>query len=579
MTLSARDQLQGNFLKFLWYAWVRVLLLPEPTRVQKDIARFLVSGGKRRFIQAFRGVGKTFLTAAYVVWRLWNNPDLKVVIVSANEAFANEIASFIKQIIDHDAGDGLWDELRARPGQRSSTLVFDVGPAKADKSPSVKAVGITGQLTGSRGDLVISDDVEVVKNSETELMREKLENKTKEYAAILKPGGEVVYLGTPQSEQSIYRHLPEKGYEVRIWPARYPLADKVGNYRGFLAPMLVEDLQRDPSLSKPMSSTLGGAPTDPERFSDLDLIERETEYRAAGFLLQFQLDTTLSDAERYPLKTRDLIVTDLDKKVAPAHLIWSSDPDLAIKDIENVGFDGDRLYRPMRHQTEFLPYTGAVMHIDPSGRGRDRTTYVVTKFLLGFVFVTAWGGFSEGYSPETLSELAKISARHEVNTIITEDNFGDGMFAKLLETHVHAIRPCRIEGMKVSGMKEARIISWLEPVMKQHRLVMDLSVLRADLLSPMAHRGLYQLTHIQNARGALRHDDMVDVLSMGVCYWSEYLNADSRKAEQQRLEELERENERRFFSGTSVFTLMEKGRGGVSARRAVGRPSRARGRR
>ena len=570
--MDAREQLRGSFLKFLWYVWTRLLLLPEPTRVQKDIARFLESGGKRRFIQAFRGVGKTFLTAAYVVWRLWRNPDLKVVIVSANEAFANEIASFIKQIIDHDAGDGLWCELRAKPGQRQSTLVFDVGPAKADKSPSVKAVGITGQLTGSRGDLVISDDVEVVKNSETETMREKLATKTAEYAAILKPGGEIVYLGTPQSEQSIYRQLPEKGYEVRIWPARYPLSDKARNYGGFLAPMLVADLERNPDLAKPVGSMLGGAPTDPQRFSDLDLLERETEYRAAGFLLQFQLDTTLSDAERYPLKTRDLIVTDLDKKVAPAHLIWSSDPDLAIKDIENVGFDGDRLYRPMRHQTEFLPYTGAVMHIDPSGRGRDRTTYVVTKFLLGYVFVTAWGGFSEGYSPETLAELAKISARHEVNAIITEDNFGDGMFAKLLETHVNSLRPCRIEGMKVSGMKEARILSWLEPVMKQHRLVMDLSVIRADMMNPSAHRGLFQLTHIHNARGALRHDDMVDVLSMGVRYWSEYLNADAKKAEEARAAEIERDNERRFFSGTSVFTMMEKGRTGVAAKRGVGRP-------
>jgi hypothetical protein len=574
--MDARQQLQGSFLKFLWYVWTRLLLLPEPTRVQKDIARFLQSGGKRRFIQAFRGVGKTFLTAAYVVWRLWKNPDLKVVIVSANEAFAQEIATFIKQIIDHDAGDDLWAELRARSGQRQSTLVFDVGPAKADKSPSVKAVGITGQLTGSRGDLVISDDVEVVKNSETETMREKLDNKTKEYAAILKPGGEIVYLGTPQSEQSIYRGLPEKGYEVRIWPSRYPLANKLQNYRGFLAPMLQQDIDENPELMRPVSSLLGGAPTDPERFDDMDLIERETEYRQAGFLLQFQLDTTLSDAERYPLKTRDLIVTDLDKKVAPGHLIWSSDPDLAIRDIENVGFDGDRLYRPMRHQTEMLPYTGAVMHIDPSGRGRDRTTYVVTKFLNGFVFVTAWGGFTDGYSPETLSELAKISARHEVNTIVTEDNFGDGMFAALLETHVNALRPCRIEGMKVTGMKETRIITWLEPALKQHRLVMDLSVLRADLLSPAAHRGLFQLTHICDARGALKHDDMVDVLSMGVRYWSEYLNADSRKAEQERIERIERENEARFFTGTSVFAAMERRKGGLKARRGVGRPSKRR---
>lgn len=573
--MTAQEQLKGSFLKFMWYVWVRLLLLPEPTRVQKDIARYLTSGGKRRFIQAFRGVGKTFITAAYVVWRLWNNPDLKIMVVSANEAFATEIASFIKQIIEHEAGDDLWSELRARPGQRTSALVFDVGPAKADKSPSVKAVGITGQLTGSRADVVISDDVEVPKNSETETMREKLENKTKEYAAILKPGGEIIYLGTPQSEQSIYRQLPEKGYEVRIWPARYPVADKLPNYNGFLAPMLLKDIEENPDLCKPQASLLGGAPTDPDRFTDLDLLEREVEYRQAGFLLQYQLDTTLSDAERYPLKTRDLIVTDVDKKVAPGHLIWSSDPDLAIKDIENVGFDGDRLYRPMRHQTELLPFTGAAMHIDPSGRGSDRTTYVVTKFLNGFVFVTAWGGFTDGYSPETLAELAKISQRHEVNVIVTEDNFGDGMFGKLLETHVNALRPCRIEGMKVTGQKETRIISWLEPAMKQHRLVIDLSVLRADLVSPMAHRGLFQLTHICDARGALKHDDMVDVLSMGVRYWSEYLNADSRKAEEERIRRIEEENERRLFEGTKAFIGLKPPRG-IAARRGRGRPAHRR---
>src|SRR3954469_24416425 len=102
--MSSADILRGDFLKFLWYVWPRLLLLPKPTRVQLDIAKFLQGGGRRRFIQAFRGVGKTFLTAAYVVWRLWKNPNLKIMIVSANEAFATEIALFIKQIIDHEAG-------------------------------------------------------------------------------------------------------------------------------------------------------------------------------------------------------------------------------------------------------------------------------------------------------------------------------------------------------------------------------------------------------------------------------------------------------------------------------------------
>ena len=409
--LTADDILRGSFIKFLWFVWTHALLLPEPTRVQIDIAQFLSGGPKRRFIQAFRGVGKSFITAAYVVWRLWNDPDLKVLVVSANEAFAAEIAAFIRQIIYSDAGEGLWDHLRSRQDQRQSSLAFDVGPAKADKSPSVKAVGITGQLTGSRADIILSDDVEVPKNSETETMREKLEGKTTEYAAILKPGGEIIYLGTPQSEQTIYRRLPEKGYTVRVWPSRYPLAAKMEAYRGMLSPLLLADIEADPALTKPVASSLGGAPTDPDRFSDADLLEREAEYREAGFLLQYQLDTSLTDAERYPLKTRDLIVATADRAVAPGRLVWGSAPDQALTDVENVGFDGDRFYRPAFVSPDYLPYGGLAMHIDPSGRGRDRTTYAITGFLNGYIFLCWTGAGSRTVTARPPSRPLRTSPR------------------------------------------------------------------------------------------------------------------------------------------------------------------------
>lgn len=564
-------------MKFLWYVWRYVLSLPEPTRIQKDIAVYLSTGPRRRFIQAFRGIGKTFITATYVVWRLWKDPDLKVAIVSANETLAVEISGFIKQIIESEAGDDLWAELRPKPGQRNSTLAFEVGAAKPDKSPSVKAMSIVGQLTGSRADLTISDDVEVPKNSETETMREKLNEKTKEYAAITKPGGEIVYLGTPQSEQSIYRQLPEKGYDVRIWPSRYPLADKLANYGEFLAPMLREDIERDPQLTKGISSVLGGAPTDPARFNDLDLMEREQEYREAGFLLQFQLDTTLSDAERYPLKTKDLIVTDLDRKVAPGRLVWGSGPEQVIKDLPNVGFDGDRFHRPVFTSPEYIPYQGAVLHIDPSGRGRDRTTYAVTKFLNGYVFLLAWGGYQDGYGEATLSALADISKEHEVHLIVPEDNFGDGMFGKLLEPYVARVRNCNIEGHRVTGMKEERIVRTLQPVLRQHRLVVDRKVIEEDLKDPQVHRGLFQLTHMSPVRGAIKHDDKIDVLAMAVGYWTEYLNADAKKAEEDRIKKIEEEIEARRI--THIFganPFMQKTKGGVSARRGVGRPARGR---
>lgn len=547
-----------------------MLLLPEPTRIQYDVARYLQLGPAKRFIQAFRGVGKSFLTCAYVVWRLWKDPQIKVVIVSANETLATECATLIAQIINHPSGTGLWDELKPRMGQRTSALAFDVGPAVPDKSPSVKVVGIFGQLTGSRADLLISDDVEVPKNAETEAMREKLEGRTAEYAAILKPNGEIIYLGTPQSQESIYRRLPEKGYQVRIWPARYPTPDRIINYQGHLAPILLADMESTPDICKAVGSTLGGKPTDPARFNELDLMAREQELRAAAFLLQMQLDTSLSDADKYPLKTRDLVIMDVDRKIAPMRVAWGSGPELVLKDLANVGFDGDRLHRPMYIANEFQEFTGSVMHIDPSGRGKDETAYCVTKFLNGMVFVRQWGGLTDGYSEATLAALAKIAADEEVNLVITESNFGDGMFNRLLEPVLARVRPVPVEEVKSSGQKELRMLSLLEPLLASHRLVIDTGVVRKDLAFPdTVKRGLYQLTHLTSQRGSLKHDDRLDVLALAAAYWTQYLNRDQLKAEEEWKRKEEEKWEKAFFSGTIIKEAPSDPQ--VNLRRARGR--------
>lgn len=560
-----------------------MLSLPKPTRVQLDIALFLATGPRRRFIQAFRGIGKTFLTAAYVVWRLWKNPQLKVVIVSANETFATEIATFIQQIINHPSGDDLWPELRSRPGQRTSAMAFDVGAAQEtpDKSPSVKAMGITGQLTGSRADILISDDVEVPKNSATETMRELLKLRTEEYAALMKTGGqtETIYLGTPQTQESVYRALPSKGYAVRIWTARYPLAAKLASYAGMLAPMLLADIESNPDLCKSTGSSAGGAPTDPERFTEVDLMERETEYRAAGFLLQFMLDTSQSDGNKFPLKTRDLIVMDVAPNVAPVRVAWAAGPDQALKDTDlpNVGFDGDRLYRPMFVSPDFADYTGSVMHIDPSGRGADETTYCVTKFLNGVIYVRRWGGMAGGYGPEVLEALAQIAADEKVHLVAPEDNFGDGMFSRLLEPVVARKHKVAVEGFKVSGQKEVRIIDTLEPIMGQHRLVIDRAALRQDLATEDNVKcGLYQLTHITKARGALKHDDRIDVLAMACSYWTQHLNRDQLSAEDEHRRRAAAEWDRQYFAGTNLEAAFRKP--GVLPGRRIGHAQR-RGRR
>ena len=296
-----------DFRYFLVLVW-RHLQLPDPTPIQLDIGEYMQDGPKRRIIEAFRGVGKSWMAAAYVLWLLRNDPQKKIMVVSASKTRADDFAQFCLRLIREMKILKCLDP--DRDEQRSASNRFDVRPAIPDQSPSVKSVGIFGQLTGSRADLILADDVEVPNTAWTVGMREKLLVSVGEFNAILKPGGEIMFLGTPQTEESIYNKLRLRGYECRIWPSRYPV--KPEKYGEALAPVIQK-----------RCIELKGDPTDPDRFSDLDLIEREASYGRSQFTLQFQLDTTLSDLERFPLRLSDLVVMEVDQN-APEKVVWSS---------------------------------------------------------------------------------------------------------------------------------------------------------------------------------------------------------------------------------------------------------------
>ncbi len=538
---ESEQKLHDDFVSFVWLIW-KHLKLPEPTRRQRFMARYLQSGPRRRMLQAWRGAAKTWLTCAYALWRLYRNPQERIKIISANENKAIENATFMRRLIDEVPQLAF---LRPKPGQRDSVLAFDVGPSDAAPTPSVSALGITGQLTGGRATILISDDVEVPKNSYTEGMRERLAELIKEYDALIVPGGEIIYLGTPQTEQSIYNVVRKRGYDCRIWPCRFPDAAQAAKYDGALAPDIVADLQAGAKV---------GTSVDPERFTDLDLAEREGSYGRSGFNLQFMLDTTLSDAERYPLKQSDLVYFDCALEDAPIRLAWTSDPRHAVTDIVNLGFSGDRLYRPMHIANDRAAYQGAVLVIDPSGRGKDQTAAAVLKSLHGMVFLTALSGMTGGYTPENLQAIADLAKAQKVKHILIESNFGDGMFTKLLEPVLAKTYPCTIEEYRSVGHKEARIIEDLEPVMNQHRLVIDSAVAKAEAevaSEEPKYSLLYQLTHLTKERGALRHEDKLEVVSRGCRYFREQLGQDHVKAEQAHMDRL-RDQQFRDFERTAV---------------------------
>lgn len=511
------DNAKENFWAFVYIVW-KEIGLPNPTPVQVDIANYLQHPPSDRIIiEGFRGVAKSFLTCAFAVWSLWRERQTKVLIVSASGDRADANARFIKQIIR--TIDFLAD-MRADKEQLDTQNIFDVGGAIPDISPSVKSIGITGQITGTRADLLISDDVEVPKNSSTQQQRDKLSEAVKEYDAILKPKGRIVYLGTPQTESSLYNVLQERGYIARVWTIVYPKASEIeDHYKDTLAPFIKDKVMADPSLE--------GKPTDPERFNEIEVAKRELSYGKAGFALQFMLNTRLSDMEKYPLKVSDLIITSLDMNETSVKWAWASGREQMIKDIPCTAMKGDYYYNELSRSPDTRPYDTTIMTIDSSGRGSDETAYAIMKYLNGYLFLMDVGGFKEGYSDLTLQQLATRARFWDVDLVLPEANYGDGMFTKLMTPVFNKIHPCGIEEVKSSGQKELRIIDTMEPVMMRHKLIVNRPIIEADykvFQQDYKYSLIYQMTRLCRDKNALAHDDRLDAVAMAVAHFVEMMD-------------------------------------------------------
>ena len=520
------EKARQHFWAFVYIVW-KSIGLPNPTPIQVDIAQYLQNPPSDRIvIQGFRGVAKSFLTCAYAVWRLWPNRDLKVLIISASRDRADDNARFIKSIIRTLP---FLADMKADKSQLDTQNIFNVGGAQADISPSVKSVGITGQITGTRADLLISDDVEVPKNSGTQLQRDKLSEAVKEYDAILKPGGQIIYLGTPQNEASLYNTLRRRGYETRIWTVLYPESEEeMESYGDSLAPFI-----RDKYLSDPKK--YAGKPTDPSRFDEIEIEKRRLSYGRAGFALQFMLNTNLSDYEKYPLKVSDLIIDSLDPHETSTKWAWANGSAQRLGDIPCVAMNGDMYYAPLSRSPDTLPYTGTVMAIDPAGRGSDESAYAVMKALNGYLFLMDVGGFTEGYSDLALTQMAQLAKFWQVNEIVVEANFGDGMFTKLMSPIFSKIHPCAITEVKNTKQKELRIIDTLEPVLMRHKLIVNQSVIENDYRryeSGQTYSLIYQMTRICRDKNAIAHDDRLDAVTMATAYWLSSMDIDGDKKEE-----------------------------------------------
>ncbi len=538
--LELLQQAYPEFPEFL-YDVITGLMGFECTANQIDMANYLQCGPLFRMIQAQRGQAKTTVTAAYAAWRLIHNPAGRILIVSSGDKMAKEISNWIIQIIT-----GMEDLECMRPdrnlGDRASVEAYDVhrdlkGP---EKSPSVACVGITSNLQGKRADVLIADDIESQKNAATAEMRERLIHLSRDFTSICSTG-DIIYLGTPQSIDSIYNGLPGRGFGIRIWPGRYPTDEELDNYGPHLAPRIRDAMTADPSL-RVGGGMLGdrGKPTDPVLLGEEVLVKKELDQGAAYFQLQHMLDTRLSDAERFPLKVSSLIFTSVGMETSPVQIHCNKADSNVIYTPSDYPINA-KFYRASSFSTSFGSYQGTHMYVDPAGGGQngDETAYAVTKFMAGKVYLVDVGGVKGGLDLPSLDALTEIAKKWKPNQIDIEKNYGNGALSSVWQPTLLRAHQCTIEDVWESGQKELRIIDTLEPVIGSGRLIVDEGLIEKDWASVQKYSAerkasyslFHQMTKITRDRGALFHDDRLDAVAGSVRHWVDSLAQDEQKAE------------------------------------------------
>ena len=541
------DQLalvQAHYSQFVPFLEDVMLELGFSTsEIQRDIAGYIAYGPASIMVQAQRSQAKTTIAAAYAVWFLLHDPTGRVLIISAGGTQAEEISTLIVRIVmNMDVLECMRPDKMA--GDRTSVLGFDLHHSLKgmDKSPSVACVGIDSNLQGKRADLLIPDDIESSKNSATATQRAKLMHLTKDFTSIVvdKNGnpGRIVWLGTPQTMDSIYNSLPGRGVAVRIWPGRYPTPEQVAHYGANLAPYVSARLARNPALATG-GGLLGdqGQPVDAVMLGEETLQKKERDQGTAYFQLQHMLNTTLMDSMRNPLKLTALTFINPPGDKFPLSIIRgmlsSHLRDFAVHDF------GFKVTEACDVSHEVAKLQSIVAYIDPAGGGAnaDETAWAIGGLLNGNVHLISVGGLPGGYEENKLEELAKIIASFKPDVVKIEKNMGHGAFRAVFAPILRKHHQCGLEDDLVHGQKEARIIATLEPVMGRGALIISEAVIREDAMrcanyAPalrLTYSFFYQMAKVSQVRNSLVHDDRLDAVEGLVRHFQEALAVDQKK--------------------------------------------------
>ena len=196
------------FIK-LWNQTQNMTTPPLHLKIAEWLERSWNTGRTRLLLMAFRSSGKSTLVGLFAAWLLYRNPQLRILVLAADFGLAKKMVRNVKRIIELHA---LTSGMKPDKADQWASDRFTVKREFELRDPSMLARGISSNITGSRADIVICDDVEVPGTCDTAEKRADLREKLLEISYVLVPGGTQLYVGTPHTFMTIYADEPRADY-------------------------------------------------------------------------------------------------------------------------------------------------------------------------------------------------------------------------------------------------------------------------------------------------------------------------------------------------------------------------------
>ncbi len=431
-----------RFPEFVWI-WNRLNAATTPAHHLR-IARWLglawERGETRLLLMCFRGAGKSTVVGLYCAWLLSRRPDLRLLVLSAEQGLATRMVRNVRQIIRRHP---FCRHLLPRHGGEWAADRFTVRRSGVSRDPSMVARGIEANITGSRADVVICDDVEVPGNSDTATKRADLRERLAEIAFVLVPGGQMLFIGTPHTTDTIYATEQRPGRDTPF----------LAGFRRLVIPLLDSD----------------GSSVWPERFTPERIAELRARVGPRAFAAQMQLEPQPPE----------------DARLDPAAMVPYED-ELTLH-AANHGFRLLLGGRTLVAASAFWdPAFGAPGRGDASVFAALFTDAEGTRYLHRVAYLTHDPRAGTDAATQLCRQVARLAQELHLPSVTVENN-GLGRFLPgLLRAEMARARvACSVVERASTRSKTERILAAFEPLLAARRLWAHQSVFATRLIEEM----------------------------------------------------------------------------------------------